>query len=136
MTETTKVVTIGRMALGSNVRKYRLEAGLTQEELAKRAGMEQQALSALENRDSKSSAYLVQLAQALGKTTDELMGQPSPVEVAHTTSTDVLPPQLEDLLEVIRVMHETDQHGREMIMQSTRSAAKRVVRKGRRAAGN
>lgn len=107
------------------MRKFRLEAGLTQDELARRAGMEQQALSALEKRDSKSSAFLGALAEALGKTPQELLGLPVAVESAA-------PPQenaavrLGDLLELIRVFHETDAHGRDLMLASASAAAKRI----------
>lgn len=62
------------MALGANVRKLREAAGLTQTQLADAAGMEQQALAAIEKRDSKSSSFLPNLAKALNVSTNELLG--------------------------------------------------------------
>lgn len=62
------------MALGANVKKFREDAQLTQTQLADMAGMDQQALAALEKRDSKSSSFAASLAAALGISIDELMG--------------------------------------------------------------
>lgn len=62
------------MALGSNVRKLREAARLTQTQLAELAGMDQQALAALEKRDSKSSSFAPALAKALNVSLNQLLG--------------------------------------------------------------
>lgn len=53
------------MALGLRVKEAREYRGLTQGQLADKIGWTQQALSTMENRDSKKSAYAVQIAKAL-----------------------------------------------------------------------
>lgn len=53
------------MALGLRVKEAREYRGLTQGDLADLVGWSQQALSTLEKRDSKKSAYASQIAEAL-----------------------------------------------------------------------
>ena len=53
------------MGLGKRLKQARIAAGLKQADLAKRAGMTQAAVSALEQRDSESSRHAVKLAKAL-----------------------------------------------------------------------
>lgn len=60
------------MSLGSQVRKYRLQLGLTLEELEKRSGVARGTISALENRGSNKSEYARQLATALGLSLEQL----------------------------------------------------------------
>lgn len=62
------------MALGSRVKQAREYRGLTQGDLATAIGWTQQALSTLEKRDSKKSAYTSQIAKALNVDIDWLMG--------------------------------------------------------------
>ncbi|MCH1781752.1 XRE family transcriptional regulator [Psychrobacter glaciei] len=61
------------MALGSRVKEAREHRGLTQGELADKIGWSQQALSTLEKRDSKKSAYASPIAKALDIDIDWLM---------------------------------------------------------------
>ena len=60
------------MALGLNVKKRRLQLGLTQTELAHVVGISQVAIANLEKRDSKSSRNLIALAEALQCSVQEL----------------------------------------------------------------
>ncbi|PLT21535.1 XRE family transcriptional regulator [Psychrobacter sp. MES7-P7E] len=62
------------MALGLRVKEAREHRGLTQGELADKIGWSQQALSTLEKRDSKKSAYASPIAKALDIDIDWLMG--------------------------------------------------------------
>lgn len=61
------------MALGHRVRDARKFRGVKQGELADLIGWTQQALSTLENRDSKKSSYAAQIAKALDIDIDWLM---------------------------------------------------------------
>lgn len=53
------------MNLGERVKQERLARKWTQAHLAERAGLSQQALAVLENRDSRTSDRAVELADAL-----------------------------------------------------------------------
>lgn len=56
-----------RKLVGRNVRRIRIEKGLTQEQLAERAGVSQYYVSLLENRGRNPTVVsLRELAQALG----------------------------------------------------------------------
>jgi transcriptional regulator with XRE-family HTH domain len=61
------------MALGSKIRRHRLERGLTLDQLAELSGVDTGTISALELRDSSRSKYAQDLARALGMTMDALM---------------------------------------------------------------
>lgn len=52
--------------VGERVRQVRQERGWTQAELAKRAKIAQSSVSELERGDSRGSAYIVDIAVALG----------------------------------------------------------------------
>jgi transcriptional regulator with XRE-family HTH domain len=127
MTETTNVVTIHGMNLGSNLRKFRQEAELTQEELAKLSGVDQQVISAIEKRDSKSSGHAPALARALGKTVDELLGAPPQAQPKP------LPGQVKvaDLVRLIELFGANDADGREAMFLAGETALKRVSRRKR-----
>jgi XRE family transcriptional regulator, master regulator for biofilm formation len=64
------------MRLGEKVQRLRRERGLTQSELAERAGVSQAIISRLENkvRTNVNADVLKGLARALGCTTDYLVG--------------------------------------------------------------
>lgn len=53
------------MALGNRVKQIREAKKLSQAELAEKVGVSQQAIGLLEQRNSKSSKFLVELANAL-----------------------------------------------------------------------
>ena len=52
------------MALGKRVKQRRKELGMTQNELAKKLNMTQAAISALEDRDSRSSSKITNFSEA------------------------------------------------------------------------
>lgn len=63
-----------RRLVGENVRRLRLARGLTQEQLAERAGFTQQYLSELENgKQNPTAITLYQLAEQLESTPAELV---------------------------------------------------------------
>lgn len=61
------------MGMGRNVKRRREEFNWTQADLASRSGVNQQTISALEKRDSKTSEYLLPLATTLNLRPDELL---------------------------------------------------------------
>ena len=64
------------MTLGKNIKKYRTEAGLTQEELGAAVGVSAQAVSKWENEESMpDTALLLPISDALGLSTDVLLGK-------------------------------------------------------------
>lgn len=58
--------------MGKQIRRYRESAGLTLEQLSERSGVDVGTISALEQRDSKRSAYAGPLARAFGLTIEQL----------------------------------------------------------------
>ena len=64
------------MRLGEKIQRLRTERGLTQQELADRAGVSQTIISRLESkaRHNVNADVLKGLAKALGCTTDYLVG--------------------------------------------------------------
>lgn len=60
------------MALGQRVKEARETRQLTQTQLAELVGMSQQGIQMLEQRDSESSKFVVELAAALGVTAEWL----------------------------------------------------------------
>ncbi len=70
---------VSRAQLGVAIAEARSKAGLTQVELAQRAGLEESAVSALEQGQYKpTSNELSQLAQALGVDELDLLRRPAP----------------------------------------------------------
>lgn len=62
--------------IGENVKKMRLKLGISQNKLAKSAGISQAALSGIESNVKNPSSVTVELlANALGCTTAELLGE-------------------------------------------------------------
>ena len=61
--------------LGQNVRKARLDLGLNQKQLGKRAQISQTTISDIERGRNASTTELPALAKALGKTMEELTGE-------------------------------------------------------------
>jgi transcriptional regulator with XRE-family HTH domain len=93
--------------VGENVKKYRKEKNLSQNALAKKAGIAQSALSAIESNVKNPSSVTVELlAHALGCTTAELLGE-DPGEDAITPAERQL----------IRVYRSLNAQGREYIRQ-------------------
>jgi transcriptional regulator with XRE-family HTH domain len=63
-----------RVLVGENVRRLRLARGLTQEQLAERAGINQQYVSELENgKQNPTVIRLYELAEQLGSSPAELV---------------------------------------------------------------
>lgn len=126
LTITTVVVTIAAMALGSNVKKFREEAGLTQTQLGELAGMDQQALAALERRDSKSSSFAPALAKALGVSLDVLVGGEKAEGLRAVVSADtdrLIEP--DELSELIALYTGATRYGRQQLLRSARNVEKR-----------
>ncbi len=70
----THVVKLRLMSLGARIKEVRESLGWQQEDLAAKVpGLTQPALSALEVRDSKSSQFAFQIAEALGVSARWLM---------------------------------------------------------------
>lgn len=70
---------VSRAQLGFAIAEARSKAGLTQAELAQRAGLEESAVGALELGQYKpTSNELSQLAQALGVDELDLLRRPAP----------------------------------------------------------
>ncbi len=71
----------GQAQLGERIRQFRQRAGLTQEELTKRAGIGRVTLSRLESGDhSPRYRTLVALAKALGVSVTDLLVDTTPTE--------------------------------------------------------
>jgi len=60
------------MCIGSRIKQIRIVNGITQDQLAERAGITKQAISLLERGESKKTFYLVEIAAALGTTAEYL----------------------------------------------------------------
>ncbi len=63
-----------RKIVGANVKRFRLELGLTQEQFAERSGFAQQYVSSLENgRRNPTMVTVYELATALGVSPVDLL---------------------------------------------------------------
>lgn len=84
--------------IGSRVRRLRKEQGVTQTELAKRAGLSQGTINDLESGRSKGSQHIVALAAALGVTPSYLTvgktSMPSTTRVDTPSGSVLLIPRL------------------------------------------
>jgi phage repressor protein C with HTH and peptisase S24 domain len=60
------------MTIGDKVRKFRLEKGWSQQELAEKVGITQNAIAAIEGGATKRTKWLPQIATALGKKMSEI----------------------------------------------------------------
>lgn len=71
-------------SLSMRLRRLRKSAGLTMEGLAQAAGISKSYVWELENREVPhlSAKVLVDLAKALGVTTQDLLGEPPPVKAS------------------------------------------------------
>jgi transcriptional regulator with XRE-family HTH domain len=71
-------------ALSLRLRRLRKSSGMTMEGLAKAAGISKSYVWELENREVPhlSAKVLVDLAKALGVTTQDLLGEPPPVKAS------------------------------------------------------
>lgn len=65
------------MSLGSQIRHYREQLGLTLEQLSERSDVDVGTISALEVRDSERSKYAAAIAKGLGVDLDVLLGPPA-----------------------------------------------------------
>lgn len=72
----------------ARLKELRLKAGLSQTELAKRAGIPQSAVAAYEvGRNSPAWGYCVRLAHALGVSLDAFLVAPEPPKESKQNST-------------------------------------------------
>lgn len=79
------------MSLAQNLRKFREEADLSQEQLAKLAGCSQQAIANLENGTTLSSKFIFAIANALKKGVSDLDPSiPRQTVLAHLSPSPVL----------------------------------------------
>lgn len=63
------------MPLGNQIKRYRLKAGLTLDELASLSGVPWGTIGAIERRDSTSSKFASNIANALQLTVDQLLDE-------------------------------------------------------------
>lgn len=76
------------MGIGLNIKKLRLERGVTLTELAKAVGVDTQAIYALEKRDSKKSSFAVELAEFFDVSVKTLMSDDMNVSIDEAPSID------------------------------------------------
>ena len=70
---------VSRARLGANVTEARAKTGMTQAELARRAGLDEATIAALEQGQYKPESHeLSRLAEALGVDELELLRRPAP----------------------------------------------------------
>ena len=104
------------------LRRLRKNSSLTMEGLAQAAGISKSYVWELENRDVPhlSVKVLVDLAKALGVTTQDLMGEPSPVQAS--------PEDLQFFRKYIRMDRADKDRLRKMVDLFDQPSAKRVRR--------
>jgi transcriptional regulator with XRE-family HTH domain len=92
-------VAVDAKNIASNVRRLRVEAGLTQGQLAERADMADATISRIERgRLEPSSTLVAKLAQALKVRVDDLLGSPKD---AHGKPKARLRPSISKLVAVV-----------------------------------
>jgi transcriptional regulator with XRE-family HTH domain len=92
-------VAVDAKNIASNVRRLRVEAGLTQGQLAERADMADATISRIERgRLEPSSTLVAKLAQALKVKVDDLLGSPKD---AHGKPKARLRPSISKLVAVV-----------------------------------
>lgn len=97
---------------------------MTQTELAGLAGMDQQALAALEKRDSKSSSFTPALARALGTSVADLLGEAEAPRIAAVPDASALI-NPDELSELVSLYCAATQYGRSQLLRSARNVEKR-----------
>lgn len=102
------------MTLGSNIRKLRMELGLTQIQLAQKAGVSQATVSDYENNEvSEHRAHvLFKIAAALGTTPEYLQTGKSPKRLSESP---------DDIKELLHVVENLGKDERAMILAAARS---------------
>lgn len=80
------------MGIGAKIKAVREALNMPQVRLADQANMSQQALHALEIRDSRRSVYFAAIARAFGVTLDDLLTLPAD-EIAAVASPPYEPPK-------------------------------------------
>ena len=94
--------------VGAEIKRRRMIAGISQNQLAKRAGCAQSTLSAIEKTTKKPSTETLScIADALGCTVSELMGEKAEDAVPSLTR------QERELLQIFRQLNPT---GRESVL--------------------
>lgn len=78
-----------RPSIGQIIRRARLDLGWSQTELARRAGIAQQTVSAIEAGEQKKMRSLPDVARALGRSTDDLLDEAHPNTPAAAVSIGV-----------------------------------------------
>jgi transcriptional regulator with XRE-family HTH domain len=118
------------MSVGSRVREARLRAGLTQAQLAEKAGMTKGAVSQLEIGESQSSTRLASIALALGVSAIWLQTGRGDLATVYTQAPTLPPSTLErvDLMEreLLQLYRSATPAGRESIMAAAQSCEKRT----------
>ena len=86
--------------LGENLKKIRKAKKMTQKELAQKSGVKQSVISDLETGNAKSTGSILELANALGVTAEELKkGVNYPTALANALKSDnfMYPPKYSKL---------------------------------------
>jgi transcriptional regulator with XRE-family HTH domain len=94
------------MSVGKNIKQHRMAAGLSQNELAARAGVNQSNLSRIERLDDDSCTVntLRAIAAVLGCSVAELIGEEEPVTPASQRKKRFPSPSTQELNERIKAL--------------------------------
>lgn len=101
------------LRLYENIKRYRKEAGMTQEELARRTGYTDRSSIAKIEKGAVdlSQSKIKQFAEALGVTSGQLMGwEQEPEELADVAAKVLLDPDLLRMVEQYLALSEVDQY--------------------------